>query len=507
MKIYKISILFLLVLCFLLFACNPDNTDLPESEDYHKEAVSDNEGARAAGKFLYLVIERIVEKDNPDNGKAGDYYPKVTIGNETRTHNYTNNTRDISPYWIFSEPITGTGNIDVALEIYDHDPNNADDICDINPVRGQNGLYMIYNPNNGTFTERFSPITGVEGRINFSEGSGDSPRLYIWFRFYRASSNYYPAPKTHPSNHKYLGNYPKNRENSLSKNIQGVTHDESNWFITKTSEVWKIPVTYDLKQVNSLDSANGLRRNREKIDGINHYGDISYYNGHVFIPGYKSGSSDPSYILVFRASDLGYVGKQEIRFTALQEDETEEYPQLGHVAIGSNGLLYVSHKETSFENPIIVYKIDNIALQNGEVKLNYWSYIQLRDELAEYMRINHLQGSVVSPDNKYLYLVSGYCDDEYPHDGINVFSIYDGMRVARSTQGYGNFNYQFKPGGTYQEEPEGITIWDLDDGRAPGITGYLHVLMLDNDGSVLDDDFYFKHYTDGTLLYNSIIII
>jgi hypothetical protein len=74
-------------------------------------------------------------------------------------------------------------------------------------------------------------------------------------------------------------------------------------------------------------------------------------------------------------------------------------------------------------------------------------------------------------------------------------------RVQRSTNGSGHFNYEFHPTCSFPiyncEEPEGITIWDLDDGRAPGIRGQLHVLLLRNE-HFSDDDVYLKHYT-GTI--------
>lgn len=35
-------------------------------------------------------------------------------------------------------------------------------------------------------------------------------------------------------------------------------------------------------------------------------------------------------------------------------------------------------------------------------------------------------------------------------------------------------------------EAEGVTVWDLTGGQAPGITGHVHVQLLDND--LLDDD-------------------
>jgi hypothetical protein len=67
------------------------------------------------------------------------------------------------------------------------------------------------------------------------------------------------------------------------------------------------------------------------------------------------------------------------------------------------------------------------------------------------------------------------------------------QRVAHSTRCFGHFDFCYDPGTISAGEPEGLTVWDLDDGRAPGISGQLHVMRLDNDA--LHDDIAFKHYT------------
>jgi hypothetical protein len=70
-----------------------------------------------------------------------------------------------------------------------------------------------------------------------------------------------------------------------------------------------------------------------------------------------------------------------------------------------------------------------------------------------------------------------------------------------SSNGHGPFNYEYSPTnpivGGLNEEPEGLTLWDLDDGRAPNIHGQLHVLLLDNDDSA--DEVYIKHYGAGSV--------
>jgi hypothetical protein len=70
-------------------------------------------------------------------------------------------------------------------------------------------------------------------------------------------------------------------------------------------------------------------------------------------------------------------------------------------------------------------------------------------------------------------------------------------RVQRSTNGSGYFNYEYHTNFPVKQEPEGLTIWDLDNDRAPGIKGQLHVLLLNNDWPD-DDNVYMKHYT-GTI--------
>jgi hypothetical protein len=110
---------------------------------------------------------------------------------------------------------------------------------------------------------------------------------------------------------------------------------------------------------------------------------------------------------------------------------------------------------------------------------------------------------VISPDGSTLYLSTGYINEfgggSPPHMdlwGIHVFDTGSWRRIGRSTNGTGLFNFEFDSSWETAEEPEGITIWDLDDGRAPGVSGQLHVLLLDND--LTGDDVYVKHYTNVT---------
>jgi hypothetical protein len=138
------------------------------------------------------------------------------------------------------------------------------------------------------------------------------------------------------------------------------------------------------------------------------------------------------------------------------------------------------------------YRIDFDALSKGRVQLTLVDRFALRDEQGAPLTMDYMQGGVFSAKG-CLYLVNGF-DEDFDEDdgGISVFNGATGVRVARSKSGQGPFNYEFHPGFSTYEEPEGITLWDLDGRGAPGIAGELHVLMLDNDSG--GDQIYVKHY-------------
>jgi hypothetical protein len=285
----------------------------------------------------------------------------------------------------------------------------------------------------------------------------------------------------------YLGNYPSG-EPGWHENVQGLAHDNNNWFITQTLDLWKIPVTHDLKSVSPSDP--GVRRIRLGdvpqlgVEDYNHFGDPSYYEfrgqGYILMP--VEGGKHPA-IAVFRADDLGYVDHAYL----------QEQSKAGWCAVDSQGNVYSSNGTITSVNKYGVQW--DLLHNNGTLELAPLTSIDLLDETGVTVTIEQMQGGEISPSGELLYLVAGYYDHNRPSDGIHVFDLSTGRRVQRSTNGSGYFNYEVHQG--YNEEPEGLTIWDLDDGRAPGIRGQLHVLLLDND--VFEaDNIYMKHYT-GTI--------
>jgi hypothetical protein len=107
--------------------------------------------------------------------------------------------------------------------------------------------------------------------------------------------------------------------------------------------------------------------------------------------------------------------------------------------------------------------------------------VDLKDAWGNPLVLDRIQGGAFSSKG-HLYLVM----DVAGH-GVKGFDV-------RSGRQYANIPVNYDPSWGSWEELEGIDIWDLDGGAAPGINGQIHVLMLDNDGPSADDLF-FKHYS------------
>ena len=294
----------------------------------------------------------------------------------------------------------------------------------------------------------------------------------------------------------YIYQYPKDREMGWSHEINGVCHDENNWFFTQDGNLWKFPITHDINSVcNAPDAAKGILMVQEKL----HFGDIDHYKGYIFVP-----VSDNVSIRIYRASDLSFVTEQIIK-----REDGNKFTSIGWVAINPiNGYLYTSDKiassvTTGNKSRIHIYKIGDLSKGNP---LSFYSTITLCDFGRQVLEREHMQGGCFDNDN-HLHIVNGFVTMHNGRavswanssGGISVFrvnpypeqgSVENVYRLDASNQKNG-FRYQFNGAG---DEPEGITYWDLDkDRRAPGMEGTLHAIMQNTIGSGATD-FFFKHY-------------
>lgn len=306
------------------------------------------------------------------------------------------------------------------------------------------------------------------------------------------------APPTPPivfSHIDYLGNYPSHRSPGWSNELQGLAHDLQNWFITQKDTLWKFPVTYDLNRgVSKAAPPPGVRWSgipgSLQQAGYDHFGDLDQYGGFLFIP--LEGSRTPQ-IAVFRSHDLSVVGS----FVLTRQK------QAGWCALRleSDGLyLYTSNNVIDGANPIFRYRIDLLQLYanpaNAAAAFQFVNSVALYQGSTPLNIKPYLQGGEFSPDGSHLFLINGKASDFNAKDGgIWVFRGAPFQFITKSTDqsNAGSFIYEFHPGWSKYEEPEGLTFWDLDGGQAPGLPGgQLHVILLDNDSG--GDEIYIKHY-------------
>jgi hypothetical protein len=290
----------------------------------------------------------------------------------------------------------------------------------------------------------------------------------------------------------FLGDYPGKTTPGWNQNAQGFAHDRDHWFITQWLKIWKIPVGHDLNANAVGFPTVSMGDTPLSEEGYNHFGDPECYEfrGQTFVlvPVEGDGFAPHPAVALFHADTLAYIDHAYL-------DQQANAPWC---AVDPQGHFYSSNFDVNSTHRVRKYNVEwERVIASGELRLTFISTIPLLDEGGVEMSLPHVQGGVITPGGTLMYLVAG--DGEtvpvLETDGIHAFEMEteSGRRVTRSTRGFGLFNFEFHPEFPIKEEPEGLTFWDLDDGRAPGMSGQLHVLLLDND--VPDDDcILVKHY-------------
>lgn len=301
--------------------------------------------------------------------------------------------------------------------------------------------------------------------------------------------------------------------------IQGVANDGQNWFFTlvdqdeTTGVIWRIPKVVSLNgDVSGNPGVMTVSLPDVVLDGLPagawHWGDLDHfvYSGvdYLIVPIY-------SIFAIFRADDLTYVNYGN--FTSSVGG--------GWCAVGTDLNLYGSANNP---NSIVRYFVDWEGLIfNGihNVVQEVQQYPLYYPNGTTPLELTDMQGGEFSPTGELLYLVSGRgaClewlgipgAEWTPQDGIHMIRTDTWTRLEQSvknslTTNYFSYNYDPTciicdilgvPVGGGTDTPEGLTIWNLDDGSAPGIRGSLHVLVdrYMYGGVNCDDRVSFHHYS------------
>ena len=303
------------------------------------------------------------------------------------------------------------------------------------------------------------------------------------------------ALQSHEAYYLFLGDYPTQVELNWTHEANGIAHDRDHWFIAQDLALWKIPVTCDLDAEVSPGrpchaGAPPVLRIRmsqvPELAGYTHFGDPEWFEfdgrGYLFVP--LEGRISPG-VAVFRGDTLQYIHH------ALFPEHLQRYGSW--CALDPQGFLYSEAAPTN--TAITKYGIDWTTLRDqNRLILQGGTHITLLNDRGAPVEILNQQGGAISPSGELFYLVAGDETDLHDSHGLHVFDLATRRLVQRSSRTQEPFVFGWIPGLPECEEPEGLTIWDLDDGRAPGIRGQLHVLLLDNDP--FHDEVYLKHYAN-----------
>jgi hypothetical protein len=266
--------------------------------------------------------------------------------------------------------------------------------------------------------------------------------------------------------------YPNDSSMSWTYILQGVTHDNDNWYITGQYGITSIPVDHDLND-HSATYTSAPIPDALWARGYNHLGQPAYANGYVYVP--LEGAGPP--MVVAYDTNLNVIS-----WTTLDpHGVTNESPWVGINPV--DGYLYTSNFETSPTNPLRAYKITWLANTSEPGKrileLDLVDSLVLRNESGTPITIGAIGGGAFTK-NGHLYLSSDRDGKVYGFDPTGTRKKTIGVDYS----GFGS-----------SQELEGLTVWDLDDGRAPNVRGELHLVMSTRDGFSLHfDSIFFKHY-------------
>lgn len=306
----------------------------------------------------------------------------------------------------------------------------------------------------------------------------------------------------------YLGDWPHRGTPSWGDDdgaTNGVGHDDHNWYFSKvgvgdhlfrTWRIWRIPVSEDINQdLSSNPGVTVLEMEDPSVSELasmhyDHVGDLDVicWKGVNYLLAPMTGDPPSPIIAFFEPEHL-----QLVNYAWLVGQEN-----VGWCATGRDGRIYSSKDDA---DSVFGYDIDWSKVLSGS------SHTGLaRSDSASHAlpyRLYSMQGGEFSPDGELLYLTCGIIKclgfgEIHPEDGMHVIRTSDWEEVRRASNtrrgdAPSAFEYNFDNDGCGGDEPEGLTIWDLDDGRAPNVRGQLHVVLMDH-AKVLTERVSMKHY-------------
>jgi hypothetical protein len=277
-----------------------------------------------------------------------------------------------------------------------------------------------------------------------------------------------------------IQDYPSDRSMEFSNGLQGVTNDGTHWYFTSTHRAYVFPFSDEQiariakKHVTSDLNNEPTYYGNPYSPTHRHFGDLDHHAGTLYVAlEVDDGTGTHNAIGRFRASDLAYYPSMPIP-TGSPQRTGGTFPWLARNPY--DGRWYSSKHYGA--NELYMYTIlGDTVTYRGAIPLS--------------KTLDKVQGGVFSANGR-LYLST----NSKASGAVNVVElIYDSTIYWDPPNrgvvlGVGDLTWD--PDSDTEDEIEGITIWNLDDGRAPGVRGQIHVLMIQQEENS-NDDWYFKH--------------
>jgi hypothetical protein len=319
---------------------------------------------------------------------------------------------------------------------------------------------------------------------------------------------------------RFLTNDPWDEEPAWAGDVtQGISHDDAHWYISQKQRLWAIHRSVDLGAVqgDAWPLVYSTRASQFPIvAGYEHYSDIDFAD----LAKLRPGAGDARRFVVMALEDVdrtrcgalalftGYdpanpgaslvpVAKSCIPYNGAKAPWAAVSPD-GFVYAGRDddvGRLSRLRVDWSADFAAtgcvpISCEVEPADPQNATV---CGSGIDLADGSGNPISLDGVQGVAFSESGRVVYVSTRY-------DGLYVFRADDGRLLERSCQASNcRFRFEFSDlGGTVglEEEPEGLTVWDLEEATDLGgeTRGSLHVLLVDKT-AFQGEKVYLKHYT------------
>ena len=246
---------------------------------------------------------------------------------------------------------------------------------------------------------------------------------------------------------------------NMVQHLQGLAHDAGNWFVSKQTAIYKVPVSANLANESSV-MWTAKATIPWQAGARNHIGDLDQYQGYVFAP-FEGGDLTPLVIL-YRATDLGIA--KVLRFPS-----SIQPLKAGWVAINpQNGKLY-----------------------SGDTwnEINVYDWDVPGDEL-KYLYSITSTGSLQGNGNGVAFSPSGHMYIPYKTGDDLKLKIL--QPIGREVELLGDYWIAQDLLGPLHIF-EGVDVWDTDtvSGKHPNLHGQVHILVLNWDA--IDDNWSIYH--------------